>query len=177
MAYRDAGRFGVRARFMTTWRRRVGRLPAWLERIVGRPSRPAFLLSWACAGMMDATRREATRAEHNGWLGIAIATIAWSTPVATGRARLRSRTRGLVARLCLSALGSLAMIRAFDPAPRPGQARPRRRILVHAVVFIVFPVRAIVGPRPRDISPNVGGHPIAQVRRFRSPPRRRQTHT
>lgn len=117
--------------------------PQWLERIVGRPlPGSAFLLINAVAlVLMIATIRAATRAEHHGWMGIAIATIALVNTAAhvAGAAITQSYAPGLVSAVVLYVpLGSLAMIRAFDHAPRDQVRRGIvAGILVHAVVFIV----------------------------------------
>ena len=117
--------------------------PLWLEQIVGRPlPGSAFLLINAVAlAMLIAAIRAATRAEHNGWLAVAIATIALinTTVHAAGAAITQSYAPGLVSAVVLYVpLGSLAMIRALDQAPRDQVRRGIiAGILLHAVVFIV----------------------------------------
>ncbi len=117
--------------------------PLWLEQIVGRPlPGSAFLLINAVAlAMMIAAIRAATRAEDNGWIAVAIATIVLVNTAAhaAGAAMTQSYAPGLVSAVVLYVpLGSLAMIRAFDHAPRDQVRRGIiAGILVHAAVFIV----------------------------------------
>ena len=117
--------------------------PQWLAQIVGRPlPDTAFLLINAVAlAAMIAAIRAATRAEHHGWMAVAIATIMLINTAAhvAGAALTQSYAPGLVSAVVLYVpLGSLATIRAFDQAPR---AQVKRGIiagiLVHAVVFIL----------------------------------------
>jgi hypothetical protein len=117
--------------------------PLWLTRIVGRPlPDAAFLLINAVALVaMIAAIRAATRAEHNGWIGVAIATIALVNTLAhaAGAALTHSYAPGLVSAVVLYVpLGSLAMIRAFEQAPRAQLERGLiAGVLLHAVVFLV----------------------------------------
>jgi hypothetical protein len=117
--------------------------PQWLARIAGRPvPETAFLLINAVAlALMIAAIRAATRAEHNGWMGVAIATIVLVNTAAHvgGAALTQSYSPGLVSAIVLYVpLGSLAMIRAFDHAPRDQVRRGIiAGILVHAVVIVM----------------------------------------
>ena len=117
--------------------------PQWLVQIAGRPlPGSAFLLiNGVALVLMIAAIRAATRAERNGWIGVAIATIALVNTAAhvAGAALTRSYAPGLVSAVVLYVpLGSLAMIRAFDHAPRDQVRRGIvAGILVHGVVFIV----------------------------------------
>jgi len=117
--------------------------PQWLEQIAGRPvPGSAFLIiSAVVLVVLIAAIRAATRAEHNGWLGVTIATIALiNTAVHAGGAVLtQSYSPGLVSAVVLYVpLGSLVTIRAFDQAPRAQVQRGIfAGILLHALAFIV----------------------------------------
>ena len=117
--------------------------PLWLRQIVGRPlPDPAFVLINAAAlVLLIASIRAATRAEHNGWIGVAIATISLinTTAHAAGAALTQSYAPGLVSAVVFYVpLGTLVMIRAFDHAPR---AQVERGIIVgivvHTLAFVV----------------------------------------
>ena len=117
--------------------------PLWVGQVVGRPvPDSAFLLiNGVALVVLIAATRAATRAEHHGWIAVTIATIALVNTVAhaAGAVLTRSYAPGLVSAVVLYVpLGALAMIRAFDQAPR---AQLERGIIagmvVHALVFVV----------------------------------------
>ena len=121
----------------------AGGFPMWIETVVGRPlPTAAFVIIKALALVLAiAGIRAAVREERHGWIAVTIATIALTNALAhaAGAALTRSYAPGLISGVVLYVpVGSLAIIRAVDQAPR---AQVIRGVLVglaiHTVVGVV----------------------------------------
>jgi len=143
--YRDAGLLWlfVPAYIVHVGEEWVGGFPQWIGTVVGRPLPAAafFTINGVALVLVVAGTRAAIRAERFGWIAVAVATIALVNTVAhaAGAALTGSYSPGLISAFVLYVpLGSLAMIRAFDQAPRGQLARGIvAGLLIHAIVFLV----------------------------------------
>jgi len=108
----------------------------------------AFLaINGAAMLLLVAAIRAASRAESNGWVAVAIATVFLINTIshAAGAALTRSYAPGLISAVVLYVpLGSLTMIRAFDQAPR---AVLVRGMIIGATVHALVLVIAVVATR------------------------------
>jgi hypothetical protein len=143
--YRDAGLLWL---FVPAYLAHVGEewfggFPEWIETVVGRPlPRSAFLvINGVALALLVAGIRAAVRAERYGWIAVAVATMALVNTVvhAAGAALTVSYSPGLITAVVLYVpLGSLAMIRALDQAPRRQLTRGIvAGLVIHAIVFVV----------------------------------------
>ena len=116
--------------------------PGWAARMTGRPiPGTAFILINAVAMvLLLAAIRAATRDERHGWMAVGIATIVLVNTAAhaAGAVLTQSYAPGLISAVVLYVpLGSLAMVRALDHAPRAQLARGVvAGLIIHAIVVI-----------------------------------------
>jgi hypothetical protein len=120
-----------------------GGFPEWFARIAGNPlPRADFLLINAVAlAVITASVYVAARRESMGWLAIAIATVLLVNGIghALGSIVTGTYSPGLITGVVLYLpLGQLALLRAWDQAPRGFVARGIAVGLVgHAVVTLI----------------------------------------
>lgn len=151
--YRDAGLLWlfVPAYVIHVAEELVGGFPQWIATILGRPLPvSAFLIVNAVAlVLLIGGIRAAIRTERYGWIAVALATIVLVNTLAhaAGLALTGSYSPGLISAVVLYVpLGSLAMIRALDQAPRPQLTRGIvTGLLLHALVFVVAFALARIG--------------------------------
>lgn len=119
-----------------------GGFPAWVALLVDRPvPETAFVAINAVALMlMIIGLRAATRAEANGWMAVAVATIVLVNTFLhfVGAVLTSSYSPGLISAVVLYVpLGSLTLMRALDQASRAQLARGiQTGLVIHAIVSI-----------------------------------------
>jgi hypothetical protein len=145
--YRDAGLLWlfVPAYLVHVGEEWAGGFPAWIGTVVGRALPVAAFLGINVVALVLVVVgiRAAIREDRHGWIAVALATIMLVNTVAhaVGAALTGSYSPGLMSAVVLYVpLGSLALIRAFDQAPRAQLTRGiALGFLIHAVVsFIPF---------------------------------------
>jgi hypothetical protein len=116
---------------------------AWVAQFAGRPvpGDAFFAINGIALLLLIAAVRASTRNQSNGWMAIAIATIALVNTMshAAGAVFTQSYSPGLVSAVILYVpLGTLTMIRAWDQAPATQLTRGIvAGMSLHALVFIV----------------------------------------
>jgi hypothetical protein len=120
-----------------------GGFPEWLAVVAGAPlPRDAFVLINAVAlAAMAAATRTATRDESRGWLAIVVAAILFANGLLHLLASVVTRTYspGVITGVVFYLpLGQLALLRAWEQAPRPFFVRGILTALgLHAIVSVV----------------------------------------
>jgi hypothetical protein len=143
--YRDAGLLWL---FVPAYAAHVGEewiggFPRWIGTIVGRPlpTGAFFIVNGVALLLVVAGIRAAIREDKYGWIAVAVATVALVNTAAhaAGAALTGSYSPGLITAVVLYVpLGSLALIRALDQAPRPQVTRGIvAGLLIHAAVFLL----------------------------------------
>jgi hypothetical protein len=143
--YRDAGLLWlfIPAFVLHVGEEWFGGFPDWIGSVVGRslPAAAFFIINGVALVLLVAGLRAAIRAEKYGWIAVAVATIVLVNTLAhaAGAALTASYSPGLISAVIVYVpLGSLAMIRAVDQAPRPQLTRGIiAGLLIHAIVFVV----------------------------------------
>ncbi len=120
-----------------------GGFPQWIGTIVGQPL-PAtafFVVNGIALVLAIVGIRAAIGSDRYGWIAVAIATIVLVNTLAhaAGAALTGTYSPGLISAVVLYIpLGSLAMIRAVDQAPRQQLTLGfAAGLVLHAIVFIV----------------------------------------
>jgi hypothetical protein len=127
--------------------------PRWVEQIAGRPLPDAafLIISAVIFALLVAAVLAAIRAEHNGWLAVAIATIVLVNTIthSASAAITASYAPGLLSAVVLYVpLGLLTMMRAIDQAPRGQLMRGViSGVMIHAAAFVVAFATTRLGPR------------------------------
>jgi hypothetical protein len=143
--YRDAGLLWlfVPAYLVHVSEEWLGGFPDWIGTVVGRPLPPAafFIINGVALVLVVAGIRAAIREDTHGWIAVTVATIVLVNTLAhaAGAGLTGSYSPGLISAVVLYVpLGSLAMIRAIDQAPRAQLIRGIvTGLAIHALVFIV----------------------------------------
>ena len=143
--YRDAGLLWlfVPAYLVHVGEEWAGGFPAWIGTVVGRALPVAAFVSINAVALVlvVAGIRAAIREDRYGWIAVAVATIMLINTVAhaVGAALTGSYSPGLMSAVVLYVpLSSLALIRAFDQAPRTQLTRGiATGFAIHVLVFAI----------------------------------------
>jgi hypothetical protein len=151
--YRDAGLLWlfVPAYVVHVAEEWVGGFPAWIGTVVGRPLPGAafFIINGLALVLLVAGIRAAIQTDRYGWIAVAMATIVLVNTCAhaAGALLTGAYSPGLISAVVLYVpLGSLALIRAVDHAPRAQLLRGiAAGLMIHAIVFVVAFTFARIG--------------------------------